>query len=110
MGMDDWIHFQTISLNPDGTLQKVRCKYCNWGGPRGVSANATGCRRHLQEKHATVPGFVVAPGQEADVEEEGSPGSATVEEAAAASSSVSLSAGCVQLNVLHALGILACAC
>lgn len=51
----DWSKFQVISLNPDGSLQRVRCKLCKWGDPKGVSANATRCRLHLETKHAPKP-------------------------------------------------------
>lgn len=52
--MAEWIHFTPVSLSPDGSLLRVKCKYCVWGHKGGVSANATRCKKHYMDKHAKI--------------------------------------------------------
>lgn len=77
MSQMDWTNFEVVSLNPDGSLQRVRCKRCNWGHPKGVSANTTRCRLHIEKKH----GSKARPSVEDDVSDDGTPEEASQEAA-----------------------------
>jgi hypothetical protein len=58
--MAHWAHFTPVSLSADGTLQRVSCKYCPWGGKHGITANATRCVQHLKKSHGGHPAVSLA--------------------------------------------------
>ena len=49
--MEDWRHYVPVARKPDGSLKSVACRYCKWGRPNGVAANATRCKKHTQDCH-----------------------------------------------------------
>ena len=54
----------------DGTPIRVKCRHCDWGGAKGVAANATRCAKHFHSHHAPKrqPEFVDDSDSEPDPE------------------------------------------
>ena len=94
---EGWIHYEALTLKVNGSRNTVKCKHCDWGGKKGICANAKRCSDHLKEAHqnlVALSGPPTAPEVEDIDSGDESPPASQVGSIRAASSS-SQSPGCV---------------